>query len=148
MADNDPSDVIARAVIAKWQAEATLNGIPGPFRQEKHSGRTSNPAVGTNFPYCVLVDGEARLATQSSESEYWESIISFHVYVGLAPENLKNEIDKIRTIFDSRGLVLTFPTGWSLVGRRSLSAKEVKDDKAIWHAELSYKLTFSRGRPV
>jgi len=146
MAAEDAVDVLVRGVVAKWSASGTLNGI-SLHRQERRTGAQSNPAVGTNFPYCIIFDGSANRTQRSANSEYWQVEFALHVFTATV-EGLKAPVDLVRTVFDSDALALTLETGWSLVSREKGRTREVKDDKNVWHSEISYRFLIARSRPA
>jgi hypothetical protein len=140
-------DVAVRGVVAKWVATTALNGIVFN-REERRTGTQANPASGTHFPYCVLVDGTAAMQRRSAQSEYWEVKFSLHVYVGENPESLRANCDAVRTVFDSNVLALTLDSGWSLVERNSGPVREKMNAKTIWRSEMDYRLLLARSRPA
>lgn len=148
MADTEPLDILIQGIAAKWLATAALTtAIAGPWRGGKPANTAENPASGTHFPYCIILEeAGSQVFASTPGNDYYEHTIIFRVYntsnsacAALAP--------LINAVFNSKTLALTLSAG-ALVKSRRRRVKYVKETEGVHYLEQTYEFHTSYPIPA
>lgn len=129
---------VYKALKTRWEADSTLDGIGGPYRDMKPPG--ASPA----FPYCVFKSLPAIRNTTTSSSTIWQLAYSFNVY-DVTQELCEAHLDKIQAAFSDWSETLADNKGNVLVNR-DVTEEVVEEDEEVCRGTLTYRLLYRRPR--
>jgi len=129
---------VYRALRARWEADSTLDGIGGPYRDGEP------PKGSPAFPYCVIKTLPAIRDTTTSTSTIWQLPFSFNVFDRTC-ELCEAHLDKIQTAFADWAETLADNKGSVLV-TRDVSEHVTDEDGQVSRGTLTYRLLYRRPR--
>jgi len=128
MAYESPQHELAKAILSKWNATATLSGYFSSLTRDEAG---DSPTI----PYAIFLLKSTKELV-SNEGELWRHDVEFETFSRTQPDGA-TALQRIKGVFNDSPVVLNLENGHSLVDCQVNDESNVQDDKAIWRATLS-----------